>query len=209
MPLMSMQLEQSLMARDKRELNVSEIIVEVSSCVLLVQQQRQLFDENPRLDRQSLAHLINRLSSRLGAQNVVYPTFRSGAQPELSFQFRALVDPNRKRRRTQAVPTSHVLGRPLRLLTPPVAVSVKRETVPNSEDCALVFRKPAQITFENGVNRGTQKIARSWGPERIEPGWWRGATVQRDYWSIVTEAGTQFWVFCDLNDGKWFVHGEF
>lgn len=209
MPLMSMQLEQSLMARDKRELNVSEIIVEVSSCVLLVQQQRQLFDENPRLDRQSLAHLINRLSSRLGAQNVVYPTFRSGAQPELSFQFRALVDPNRKRRRTQAVPTSHVLGRPLRLLTPPVAVSVKRETVPNSEDRALVFRKPAQITFENGVNRGTQKIARSWGPERIETGWWRGATVQRDYWSIVTEAGTQFWVFCDLNDGKWFVHGEF
>lgn len=209
MPLMSMQLEQSLMAQDKRELNVNEIIVEVSSCVLLVQQQRQLFDENPRLDRQALAHLINRLSSRLGADNVVYPTFRSGAQPELSFEFRALVDPNRKRRRTKTTPTSHVLGRPLRLLTPPVGVSVKRETVPESEERALVFRKPVQIAFDSGVNRSTQNIVRSWGPERIETGWWRGTTVQRDYWSIVTEAGTQFWVFCDLKNGQWFVHGEF
>lgn len=209
MPLMSMQLEQSLMVQSKGELNVSEIIVEVSSCVLLVQQQRQLFDENPRLDRQALAHLINRLSSRLGADNVVYPTFRSGAQPELSFQFRPLVDPHRKRRPAKKVSTSHVLGRPLRLLTPPIAVSVKRETVPESQERALAFRKPVQIAFDSGVNRSTQKIVRSWGPERIETGWWRGATVQRDYWSIVLEAGTQFWVFCDLKNGKWFVHGEF
>ena len=204
MPLMSMQLEQSLMTRDKRELNVSEIIVEVSSCVLLVQQQRQLFDENPRLDRQALAHLINRLSSRLGADNVVYPTFRSGAQPELSFQFRPLVDPNRRRHRAKTIATSHVLGRPLRLLTPPVAVSVKRE-VSESQERALTFRKPITITFDSS----TQNILRSWGPERIETGWWRGATVQRDYWCIVTEAGTQFWVFCDLKNGQWFVHGEF
>lgn len=209
MPLVSMQLEQSLMAREKRELNVSEIVVEVSSCVLLVQQQRQLFDENPRLDRQTLAHLINRLSSRLGADNVVYPTFRSGAQPELSFEFRPLVDPYRKRRRAKTISTSHVLGRPLRLLSPPIAVSVKRETVPEPEERAVVFRKPVQIAFESGTNRSTQKIVRSWGPERIETGWWRGATVRRDYWSIVLEAGTQFWVFCDLKNGQWFVHGEF
>ena len=208
-PLISMQLEQSLMTRDRRELNISAITVEVSSCVLLVQQQRQLFDENPRLDRQALAHLINRLSSRLGADNVVYPTFRSGAQPELSFQFRPLVDPYRKRRRAKVIPTSHVLGRPLRLLSPPIAVSVKRETITKSEERAPVFRKPAQITFNSGVNRSTQNIVRSWGPERIETGWWRGETVQRDYWSIVLERGTQFWVFCDLKNGQWFVHGEF
>ena len=65
-PLVSMQLEQALMARNRHELSINEVTVEVSSCVLLVQQQRQLFDDNPRLDRQALAHLINRLSSRLG-----------------------------------------------------------------------------------------------------------------------------------------------
>ena len=68
-------------------IQVQEISVSVTSCVLLAEQQRQLFDENPRLDKQALAHLINRLSSRLGQQNVVYPNLRSGAQPEYSFRF--------------------------------------------------------------------------------------------------------------------------
>jgi hypothetical protein len=63
-------------------IQVNEITVSVTSSVLLAQQQRQLFDQNPRLDRQSLAHLINRLSNRLGPQNVVYPSLQSGAQPE-------------------------------------------------------------------------------------------------------------------------------
>ncbi len=205
-PLVSMQLEQALQNSKRHELNVHEVIVEVSSCVLLVQKQRQLFDENPRLDRQALSHLINRLSSRLGAENVVYPTFRSGAQPELSFQFRPLVDPQRTGRGTKTIPTSHVRGRPLRLLSPPVPVAVRREAI---KDRATAFRKPAQITFHSGVNRSAQSIVRSWGPERIETGWWRGATVQRDYWSIVTQTGTQFWVFCDLKQNKWFIHGEF
>ena len=205
-PLAAMQLEQILMTRSAAELSVKEVIVEVASCVLLVQQQRQLFDENPRLDRQALAHLINRLTSRLGNDNVVYPTFRSGAQPEVSFQFRPLVDPHRKRQKSRAVRTSHVLGRPLRLLTPPVAVAVQREP---DEDREPVFRKPLWITFNSGVNRTEQRIARSWGPERIETGWWRGSTVQRDYWCIVTEAGVRLWVFCDLKARKWFVHGEF
>lgn len=205
-PLAAMQLEQSLSRRSDHELNINQIIVEVSSCVLLVQQQRQLFDENPRLDRQTLAHLINRLTSRLGNDNVVYPTFRSGAQPELSFQFRPLVDLYRKRQKSKTVRTSHVLGRPLRLLTPPIAVSVQRDDTDQRE---IAFRKPVRIAFDNGVNSTPQPIVRSWGPERIETGWWRGVTVQRDYWRVVTESGNQFWVFCDLKQRQWFVHGEF
>lgn len=205
-PLAAMQLEQSLSRRSTFELNINQIIVEVSSCVLLVQQQRQLFDENPRLDRQTLAHLINRLTSRLGNDNVVYPTFRSGAQPELSFQFRPLVDLYRKRQKSKTVRTSHVLGRPLRLLTPPIAISVQRDDADQRE---IAFRKPVRIAFDNGVNSTPQPIVRSWGPERIETGWWRGVTVQRDYWRVVTESGNQFWVFCDLKQRQWFVHGEF
>ena len=107
---------------------------------------------------------------------------------------------------SKAIRTSHVLGRPLRLLSPPIEVVVQRETIADRE---LAFCKPVQVAFNNGVNRTSQEIVRSWGPERIETGWWHGATVQRDYWSIVTQAGTQFWVFCDLKQRKWFVHGEF
>jgi protein ImuB len=205
-PLAAMQLEQSLLQRSGDRLNVHQIIVEVSSCVLLVPQQRHLFDENPRLDRQSLAHLINRLSNRLGNDNVVYPNLRSGAQPERSFQFRPLIDPYRQRRKSKTNQTSHVFGRPLRLLTPPLAISVNRNADDRGEPA---FRKPQRIAFDHGANRTAQTITRAWGPERIETGWWRGETVQRDYWRIVTQAGTQFWIFCDLRTKQWFVHGEF
>ena len=103
-------------------IQVNEITVSVTSSVLLAQQQRKLFDENPRLDRQSLAHLINRLANRLGTQNVVYPSLQSGAQPEYSFRLRPLVDPRRKHRRRKTKPPrqSHTLARPIRLFHPPL-----------------------------------------------------------------------------------------
>ena len=150
MPLIEMQLEQLLQPHtrkprkksarpaapnksidhDRRKfhryttIQVQEISVSVTSCVLLVEQQRQLFDENPRLDKQALAHLINRLTGRLGQPNVVYPTLQAGAQPEYSFRFRPLVDIHRRRSRKPTKPRrqSHVFARPLRLFHPPVKI---------------------------------------------------------------------------------------
>ena len=52
-------------------------------------------------------------------------------------------------------------------------------------------------------------ITRSWGPERVETGWWRGADVRRDYYAAETAAGERFWVFRDLASGEWFLHGVF
>jgi protein ImuB len=103
-------------------IQIQKIAVAVTTDVLLAQQQRQLFDENPRLDRQSLAQLINRLASRLGNENVVHPSLLSGAQPEYSFRLRPLVDPRRQQRRRKTKPPqqSHTLARPLRLFHPPL-----------------------------------------------------------------------------------------
>jgi protein ImuB len=53
------------------------------------------------------------------------------------------------------------------------------------------------------------RITRSWGPERIETGWWRGRDVQRDYYIIATDEGTRFWIFRRPLDGCWFLHGCF
>ncbi len=52
-------------------------------------------------------------------------------------------------------------------------------------------------------------IARTWGPERIETGWWRGPTVRRDYYRVATQSGHWFWIFRDLNSGRWFLQGMF
>jgi len=53
------------------------------------------------------------------------------------------------------------------------------------------------------------EVAGSAGPERIETGWWRGRSVRRDYWRVETAAGQRFWLFRQLADGQWFLHGEY
>jgi protein ImuB len=57
-------------------------------------------------------------------------------------------------------------------------------------------------------------IAQSWGPERIDTGWWRGPHVERDYYRVETTTGQRFWLFRQNdtgknNTGKWFLHGAF
>ena len=45
------------------------------------------------------------------------------------------------------------------------------------------------------------------GAERIESGWWDGGDVQRDYFIARTQQGAALWVFKDLRDGSWHLHG--
>jgi protein ImuB len=64
---------------------------------------------------------------------------------------------------------------------------------------------PVQLLFA----QQTHRVARCWGPERIETGWWRGYSVRRDYYRLETDQGHWFWVFRHLHDGQWFLHGMF
>ena len=45
------------------------------------------------------------------------------------------------------------------------------------------------------------------GPERIESGWWDGGDVRRDYYVVRTTQGADLWVFRDLADSNWYLHG--
>jgi protein ImuB len=54
-----------------------------------------------------------------------------------------------------------------------------------------------------------QVVARHWGPERIETGWWRRGLVRRDYYRVETTEGRRFWLFRDLAGGAWYLHGSF
>ena len=53
------------------------------------------------------------------------------------------------------------------------------------------------------------RVQRTWGPERIQTGWWRGRSVRRDYYRVETTAGRWFWLFRQLGDGRWYFHGTF
>ena len=54
-----------------------------------------------------------------------------------------------------------------------------------------------------------EQVTRTWGPERIETGWWRGRCVRRDYYQVETVSGGRYWLFRELNGRQWFLHGAF
>ena len=45
------------------------------------------------------------------------------------------------------------------------------------------------------------------GPERIESGWWDGGDVQRDYFVLRNDDGADLWIFHDLSNDSWNLHG--
>lgn len=91
---------------------------------------------------------------------------------------------------------SRNMRRPLRLFPKPIRL----ETM-NAEGAT----PPASILWQGQARR----VESCWGPERIETGWWRGPMVQRDYYRIEIETGERLWIYCDLESGQWFLHGDF
>ena len=94
---------------------------------------------------------------------------------------------------------------------------------------------PVRFRYESRVHR----VLCAQGPERIETAWWRGPSVRRDYFLVeaviegVVEGGGEgvaggdrqqdagrdgsgnvdgilrLWIFRQVRDGGWFVHGVF
>ncbi len=181
--------------------------------------QRELFEEtSAREGRRQLALLIDRLSNRLGREAVVRARLQPDAQPELSVRYEPLtgrlfppgprpggkrrvplaseVCQWRPRRRHWQTALARATLRPLRLETPPTPLQVL-SLAPQGP--------PLQFCWRGDWRR----VARVWGPERIQTGWWRGPYVQRDYYRVETVEGTRFWLFRRLTDAAWFLHGVF
>jgi len=135
-----------------------------------------------------LAGLVDRLSNRLGQHAVVRVRLVPDAQPEMAYRYVPLV--KHCRRLPCGKDAKPQAARPLRLLTTPLL---------------LPSGLPLPLRFFGHAHR----IAKTWGPERIETGWWRGQTVGRDYYRVETSTGRRFWIFRNLRDGRWFLHGVF
>jgi protein ImuB len=46
-------------------------------------------------------------------------------------------------------------------------------------------------------------------PERIETGWWDGGDIRRDYYVASNAYGMRLWVYRDLRETCWYLHGLF
>ncbi len=194
----------------------------------LEHRQEELFVDAPmRNGSRFLAMLIDRLASRLGRGAVLRVRPLPDAQPELAYRYDPWVSmrgrdtavrsagrpfPASRARchrparaqgdglkvlRDDPVATGGALPpRPLRVLRRPIAVSV-------------ISLAPHGPPFCFRLRGKEHRIAWTWGPERIETGWWRGPAIARDYYRVETADGHRFWLFRDLKDGRWFLQGHF
>jgi protein ImuB len=212
---------------------VVDFEVSVRNCVLLAERQRELFDENPRRDLLALGQLIDRLSSRLGAEQVVRPRLQKGTMAEDAALFEPLAGrareqeaerrssgaaaaSRRRPRRGKTASQDQMTGQQARLSGCGGLSPLQRPLVllpePRAIDAVSVDGRPStDINVPMFLLIGGERwlVQRCWGPERIETAWWRGPTVRRDYWRIEVQTGRWLWVFRDLRKRKWFLHGEF
>ncbi len=158
----------------------------------------------PAAEPQALAALVDRLRARLGEAVVLHPTLRESWVPERSEAWGAVAS-------AQAAAAAPVGPRPILLLDPPEPV----ETVAELPDGA-----PARFTWR----RVGRRVARSDGPERLAPEWWRAAPGgrpwserTRDYYRVEDEEGRRYWIFREGLFGRddadkppsWWLHGVF
>lgn len=184
-----LELTQMQLERLKVPGPITAVKLSVLASAPLESRQQELFETSTQQNRRQVALLVDRLSNRLGRNNVVRAVPQADAQPEYAFRYEALTGALPRRGKEHSFKP---LPRPLRLEPKPVPL----------EAFSVVPAGPP-ICF------GDHRVARSWGPERIQFGWWRGGYIQRDYYRVETTTGKRFWLFRRLSDGKWFWHGAF
>ena len=149
-----------------------------------------------------LAHLIDRLNRRLGADRVLQAHLQADAQPERAYYTTSWItyDSPQKRGTATSCPKSYSPGtsttRPLQLLTPAPHLTVTSVAFDGS---------PIDFSYRTHAYH----VEQAWGPERIETGWWRGPSVRRDYYRVQTTTGHRLWLFLDLQQNNWHLHGYF
>jgi len=183
---------------------VAEVSVQVIATAPHEVQQRRLFEEASRTTEEAWTGLIERLSSRLGREAVLRARLRRDAQAELGVRYEPWLATAGKQRRKSASSarqeSAMVLPawwqRPVRLSPRPVDLPVW-SVAPEGP--------PLRLRWE-GREHAVLAARR---PERIETGWWRGRAVARDYYQVDTDGGLRLWLFRQLRNGRWYLHGWF
>ena len=158
--------------------------------------QESLVEESS--GEREVARLIDRLTVKLGTRRVRrprpyeshLPEFASGWAPALS--------------KAEAIKLTPI-RRPQRLLDRPEAIDV-------------IYATPEGMPRRFVWRRAVHDIARSEGPERIAPEWWRqpSSARLRDYYRVEDSDGRRYWIYREgvIGDGRggaptWFIHGLF
>jgi protein ImuB len=175
----------------------------------LTQEQILLLDADTHTHHQDLAFLLERLTLRLGPEQVLHPHPLDSHLPERAWQSKTF-PPSSPHCLTAPLPHCPTASPPRPLHLPlPTEIRVVAEPCDDREG------RPAQFTHQRRVHRLTHVL----GPERIAGEWWRGHTKVRDYYDALDEDGRRFWIFRVVTplttdpdpplSVRWFLHGTF
>ncbi len=183
---------------------IVRLCLRVVELEFMVQRQFELFEVDVT-QLEELGGLIDRLASQFGAEAVTFARLVEDCQPEYAYRFEPAIakwsnpqHPGKARPALRSwpadvVPTAH---RPLLVWPAPLPIQVGD---------ILSDGAPGRFVWSGKE----YTVRQAWGPERIETGWWRGNDVQRDYYTVATDAGTRLWLFRRHQDNHWFLHGCF
>jgi protein ImuB len=127
-----------------------------------------------------LAHLLERLHARLGAEAVQGLQLQADHRPERAFTSSPAVPP---------------AGGPAPGRASASAASASPTDAPRP---AALLPQPRPIE---------PPLTLLQGPERIASGWWDGEDVVRDYYLARAADGSRQWVFHDLRADTWYLQG--
>jgi protein ImuB len=177
---------------------VCAMSLRVPVTVRLDASQCEIFDADAAQDAGELSKLVDELSNRLGREAVTRVRLVADAQPEYACRYEPAVHGVSRSRVAREMTEPDVFWpvRPLRLWADPICIPTT----------SVVPEGPPMRFHWDGVEHS---IARSWGPERIETGWWRHEDVHRDYYLVETLTGARFWIYRRRDDDNWFLHGCF
>jgi protein ImuB len=199
---------------------ISLLEIRVLALDALEFEQREMFEPDRGRDSpRELTGLVDRLSNRLGSGAVLRPWLLSSAQPEFACQYAPYADltirrgrGSRKKANTQARPskarakTSRASEQPLHRAG---AGDRPCHLEPRPRRLHVLSVAPEGPPMQFRLAGQEERVARVWGPERIETGWWRSRLVRRDYYQVETTEGARYWLFRELASGSWFLHGKF
>ncbi len=235
--LLAGQLEQQL--RSVRTAPLWRISLQATLTAPMVWRQVDLFSGGEVLNRHEIARLVDTLSCRLGRKNVLSSKTRRESQPELASSFQPMTGRRQdgseqetvrklssRLAQGEAQPSrDEPLRRPIQLLNPPVAIEVAGAWSPHQAAASPPAAAATISTADNPQALPPRNLATAparfhyqqvWhhvleatGPERLESGWWKGPSVRRDYYRIATDKGGWWWIYRDLNNGQWHLHGLF
>ncbi|HEX2138553.1 MAG TPA: DNA polymerase Y family protein [Woeseiaceae bacterium] len=178
---------------DRLELPAPVIAIRLSSgqCEALQAANDALpFDDRAGHGRTlSIAHLMERLSARMGEAAVYGVTLVDEHRPHYAWRATQALESGKENRfNSREINRAPLLRRrPLWMLPEPV-----------------------RLETSGGAPSYQGPLQRVSGPERIESGWWDAGGIARDYFVAVNDEGVRLWIYRERRGrADWYLHGLF